>query len=427
MSSVSATERVKLWSRFSGPIDQDAVKAEFFRKIHMRNPPFRYKVRTAPRERVQVPAMVEYHYRNPPPLLPTLRDVLRCEVVQSRGHSNELLHPDLAAQVEADLHEFQMANVKLEIGGAAKTDDNDDEPMIVDSERVEIKIDDDEEAAKVEPKPTATAETTLDKDGKEETDECCKKDDEVKSSASVCLIDDEIQHLDTALIKTLALQRLQQIIHDNPTVVFQLQQQSVGRAIQEALTRPTPVKLMVMPSELLSRDDVERISRMFASPASSTSSGSPASAQPSPATAAAARATIRNGHIAAGSDTMLEKRIKLEDDHDIHRNGIDELRSDAEKVREITMRIAEPMRESKVRARAILMPVTDILLGKRWFTKQSMNGAVFMRYRNLSIGSGPGNDVPLNTGGDHHCAFVSGKHATIFYDDVSKHDFYHTH
>lgn len=40
-----------------------------------------------------------------------------------------------------------------------------------------------------------------------------------------------------------------------------------------------------------------------------------------------------------------------------------------------------------------------------------------MRYRNLTIGSGPGSDVSLNT--REQCANVSSKHAVIFYDDVS--------
>lgn len=52
--SCSATERVRLWDRYAGPIDQDAIKVEFFRKAHRRNPPFRFKVKLAPRNRVRV-------------------------------------------------------------------------------------------------------------------------------------------------------------------------------------------------------------------------------------------------------------------------------------------------------------------------------------------------------------------------------------
>lgn len=60
----------------------------------------------------------------------------------------------------------------------------------------------------------------------------------------------------------------------------------------------------------------------------------------------------------------------------------------------------------------VLLISSDI----RWFTKKSMDGAVYMRYRNLKIGSGPGNDVQLNQIG--RCANVSENHAVIFYDDV---------
>jgi hypothetical protein len=52
--SCSATERVRLWDRYAGPIDQDAIKVEFFRKAHRRNPPFRFKVKLPPRNRVRV-------------------------------------------------------------------------------------------------------------------------------------------------------------------------------------------------------------------------------------------------------------------------------------------------------------------------------------------------------------------------------------
>ena len=60
MSSISATERIKLWNRFNGPVDQDTVKLEFFRRIHSRNPPFRCKLKPKPRNRIDVPPMIEY-------------------------------------------------------------------------------------------------------------------------------------------------------------------------------------------------------------------------------------------------------------------------------------------------------------------------------------------------------------------------------
>lgn len=66
VSSASATQRLKLWNQYSGPIDQDTVKIEFFRKIHTQNPPFRIKRKIPPKERAQIPPMIEYHYQNPP-------------------------------------------------------------------------------------------------------------------------------------------------------------------------------------------------------------------------------------------------------------------------------------------------------------------------------------------------------------------------
>ncbi|XP_069683986.1 PHD finger protein 12 [Periplaneta americana] len=77
LMSCSATERVKLWDRYAGPIDQDAIKVEFFRKAHRKHPPFRFKVKLPPRNRVRVPNAVKEQYRFPPPLLPSLRDILR--------------------------------------------------------------------------------------------------------------------------------------------------------------------------------------------------------------------------------------------------------------------------------------------------------------------------------------------------------------
>lgn len=54
LTSCSVTERVRLWDHYAGPIDQDAIKVEFFRKAHRKNPPFRFKVKLPPRNRVRV-------------------------------------------------------------------------------------------------------------------------------------------------------------------------------------------------------------------------------------------------------------------------------------------------------------------------------------------------------------------------------------
>lgn len=323
VSSSSATERIKLWSLYTGPVDQDTVKAQFLRKAHMKNPPFRIKIRSQPKERIQIPEMVEYHYKNRPSLLPSLRQVLRCEAVHSRGHSAETFHEDLSAKINGDLSAFRAAKISL--------NNVDDDLIEIESQKIEINLDDDEENSSittVEP-PTDTADV--------------KPDINLSFPNKQLDVKDEVNQLDPSLVQALAVQRLQQIIYDNPEMVRKIQQQSTAIAIQEALIRQ-PTKNMMLPSELLSKDDVERISRMF--------SGVDA-ANPLTQTSQQLQNGFHDEH----------KRIKLEDDY--YRNVIDDLQTEKEKVHEITVRLTEPIRQSKVRARAVLIPVTDILSGKR--------------------------------------------------------------
>lgn len=96
------TERVKLWDKFTAPVDQEAIKLEFFRKIQRKNPPFRIKVRLPPRNRVLVPPMVKDHYRKPVQLLPSLRDVLRLETVCGRYNDVEYVPEDLKEEEEPE-------------------------------------------------------------------------------------------------------------------------------------------------------------------------------------------------------------------------------------------------------------------------------------------------------------------------------------
>ncbi|KAI4454837.1 phd finger protein 12 [Holotrichia oblita] len=84
LTSISASERNRLWDKYNGPIDQDAIKLEFFRRINRKNPPFRIKIRLPPPKKVAVPPMVKHHYKNPVQLLPSLRDVLRLHTVENR-------------------------------------------------------------------------------------------------------------------------------------------------------------------------------------------------------------------------------------------------------------------------------------------------------------------------------------------------------
>merc|ERR1711874_656877 len=60
----------KLWDKSNGNFDQDAVKLNFLARCHRKNPPFRYKVKRALRNRVRVPQAVKDQYIDRPELLP---------------------------------------------------------------------------------------------------------------------------------------------------------------------------------------------------------------------------------------------------------------------------------------------------------------------------------------------------------------------
>lgn len=88
-----------MWAAYANkPVDQDAIKLEFFRRVHRINPPFRYKVKLGTRRRVAVPEMVKSHYKTPVSLLPSLRDVLRLNTVMTRDFvdliKQEVIEPE---------------------------------------------------------------------------------------------------------------------------------------------------------------------------------------------------------------------------------------------------------------------------------------------------------------------------------------------
>lgn len=83
-----------LWDKYTGPIDQDAIKTEFLQKARRQNPPFRFKVKLAPRNRAKVPASVKEMYKNRPPLVPSLRDVLRDNEVNGSWTDIKTLAPE---------------------------------------------------------------------------------------------------------------------------------------------------------------------------------------------------------------------------------------------------------------------------------------------------------------------------------------------
>lgn len=78
VTSISVVERVKIWNKFSTPIDHEIVKNEFLRKVISDEEPSEEHVQPKS-SGIKVPAIIKYHYENPPPLLPSLRSLLRAE------------------------------------------------------------------------------------------------------------------------------------------------------------------------------------------------------------------------------------------------------------------------------------------------------------------------------------------------------------
>ncbi|XP_034235871.1 PHD finger protein 12 [Thrips palmi] len=98
LTSLSVTQRVALWDKYTGPIDQDTIKTEFLQKTRRQNPPFRFKVKLAPRNRAKVPNSVKEMYKNRPPLVPSLRDVLRDSEVNGSWADIKAVAPESKVQ-----------------------------------------------------------------------------------------------------------------------------------------------------------------------------------------------------------------------------------------------------------------------------------------------------------------------------------------
>ncbi|XP_050300142.1 PHD finger protein 12 [Anthonomus grandis grandis] len=405
LTSVSLSERVQLWDKFSTPVDQDAIKLEFFRKIRRKNPPFRIKQTLAPRRRVQVPEMVKYHYKKPVQLLPSLKDVLRIEHVYNKnrvkestlngnisGCSSEETMEDLIAIKEESDSGVQFNGVEkndthCDISDVSNVKEFSSSPIDPKPPPVTVKADPTDTPATcinitnnhiymnnvlnvnvncsnnvITCKTRENGDRELNK-GYFEKDLLKKEENIIKDIMEGCFshdVESDAKLLDDRLLKILAYQRLQQLAtslnHNQNNNVSTYSQGNNGNNL----------KNMPLPSELLTAADIDRISRVFASP----------------------------------------KRR--------HRS------------------------RSLIRARAMLCPIvskhfynvrtrevdpTDVrhdasFMGFRPTVSTRFPDAVAMRYRILNVGRGSSNDVDLEKFG--YCNYIVPKHATIFFDDYTK-------
>lgn len=302
VTSISSSERVKLWNRYTGPVDPETIKADFIRKVHFKNPPFRTKLSSKPRNKIEIPSMIEYHYKNPPKLLPSLRDVLRCDSIEK--NSNKIVETNLICN------------------------------------------------------------ETLDPPSKKN---------------KLTNIDVELENFDLSLIKLLAFQRLQEILMENPNL---LNKKSNDMKSINEICNSSPIMNMPLPSQLLSKEDIEKIAREFGSSQSDCEDENQ-----------------------FNSNNLIKKEFYYPE-------------SEQEKAQKFATTIQLKVKDSKIRARAVIVPVDGILNDEnKWLTKYSMDGSAFMRYRKLTIGSGQGNDLQLIN--NSHCTHISNKHAVIFFDDAT--------
>lgn len=244
--------------------------------------------------------------------MPSLRQIKRCENVFRNGISHEVIHEDLSQMIDDELRAIRDANCKVDKFNEKYREDD----MDIDTE-VEIKTE--------EPKDNELIEK------------------ELKHSDFLHQINEELKNLDESLIRQLAFRQLQEILYENPDLVQQYQEESTGKAILQALLNK-PVRNVPLPSQLLTKEDIERISREFTSP----NKDGRIDRSPSPTN---------------NINDLENKTIKLEDC--MMSNGFDDFRSNEEKAMEVANLLLEPMKDSKIRARAVLTPVGDILNGKR--------------------------------------------------------------
>ena len=404
---------MKVWDQYgTDPIDHEVVKLQFFRKVHTKNPPFRTKLKPKPRDEVEVPEIIRYHYENPPSLLPSFRDVLRVDNLRKRG----TVHVDSAKvdveQATADIEALDKARKRLK---SIFSDQEDVHGLLVEPEREkedeeqtidklnrlkeftrrskrskslakeietstdEIKIEVDEEEAKTneaasevpETKPDKPEQSNAELEFKQETQEPLRtlveseKVSSILNPSELQAINEQLINLDEDTIKLLAFQRLKQIVNENPNFIQKFQDKSTA---SQTITE-------------IAKWDVHRFP-----------------------------ITLPNEVKEEAVDALLPLRIRERPFH---------VRDDNEKAHSVALSLERPISRSKIRSRAVLTFANDYLSGRVWFSvAPSLDLSIYMRYRSFVIGFGAENDLDLSKFGI--CAFVSTKHAVIFYDDVTK-------
>lgn len=192
--------------------------------------------------------------------------------------------------------------------------------------------------------------------------------------------------MDDSLIKILAYQRLQQILAQSSEPASDFS----ARTIRELVKSEKPAKSTPLPSQLLTKDDIERIAREFTSP----------------------RRDYNAAETASAAGVVSPIKVEPKDDKQSQMNP----ETNEQKIFLMAKNLEKHVNNIDIRVRAVVTPVDVNLPGCSWFETPDLSRSIYMRYRSLSIGSGQGNDLQLSNFGT--CRFISDKHATIFYDEV---------
>lgn len=411
VSSISATERMKVWDEYgSEPIDHEVVKLQFFRKVHMANPPFRAKLKRKARDEVEIPEVIRYQYDNPPKLLPSLRDVFRIDNLRKRGTVpiDMMCSKTEIEQIDEELKTFSAARERIksifedqeDIHGLLFEPNIEEEAAVDDHERIttlksprnkktkpntdkigeieEIKMEivDDKKVVVEENEPKISSDDVKQikstHEAIEKTADDVEKGKVTRSTSSLTsllkpnemkAIDEQLDNFSEETIKLLAFQRFQQIVNENPNYIQKLQHKSTA---SKCVTEIAKWDIQRFPIPLPPEDKEENADSIF--------------------------------------------RLRETPFH---------LRNESDKAHSVALSMARPIKRSKIKSRAVFTFANDYLSGRVWFSvAPSMDLSVCMRYRNFTIGYGHENDLDLSRFGN--CAFVSPKHAIVFFDEVTK-------
>lgn len=271
VNSISATERVALWDRFAGPVDQHAIKIDFLRRARNPNPRFRIKIPAHVRGRVRVPPMVRSHYRRPAPLLPARREHVRCR--------NVLKNLGLSSVLESEGEECRKHTICMNMdcpsySGAAPCPAAAPHPPAPRPAQASASpgssdySDSDLEyytASVKRRKATGAEDKGFGRRARADRVQL-RADEHVEQL--LALVDEQLKKLDERLVKLLAWQRLQQVLAGEACAGWWRDvplSRAVARALARHLTRGALAahgfRHVSLPSELLSRADRERIAR----------------------------------------------------------------------------------------------------------------------------------------------------------------------